>query len=380
MARTSFALTFLFGLIILTVWQFETIDFSRQNPRIGKRNHTKKSIRETQDSHGISNQTKPWLIIFWSTYFGQQLNIQLAWKTGECPVACEVTTNRSRASEAKGFIVHARDPHMIPPNDSVPWILLTQENPVYTPVLTKPSFMSKFKLLRSYRLDSDFPDPTFWMPAVAPPIPFKDKDGFVMAAFSNCERVRTEYMRQLMKFVEIDSYGACLRNKHGLVARYGKKNGTDFRDVKTELAKKYKFTLVFFNQDCDYFVDAQLSHALQAGSVPVIMSTDKLDEFLPGNLRHAVIKVRDFKSPRQLAEYLKYLNTNETEYNKYLEWKWKGFGNITGTVIGDFWMPTYPMYCQICVALSQGRVHKEGLKPITCKPRRFEDWGITNGA
>ena len=119
---------------------------------------------------------------------------------------------------------------------------------------------------------------------------------------------------------------------------------------------------------------------MNAGSVPVVMSTDKLDEFLPGNLKHSVIKVRDFSSPKHLADYLKGLSKNENEYNKYLEWKWKGYGDITGTVIGDFWMPKYSMYYQVCctkvVALSEGRQHKEGFKPIPCNARRLEDWEI----
>ena len=72
--------------------------------------------------------------------------------------------------------------------------------------------MSKFKLLKSYRLDSDFPTPVYPMPQLTPPLTFKEKTGVILAAFSNCEPVRTEYMRQLMKFVQVDSYGACLRN------------------------------------------------------------------------------------------------------------------------------------------------------------------------
>ena len=90
---------------------------------------------------------------------------------------------------------------MIPPNESVPWILFTQENPVYTPALTNPNFMSKFNLLRSYRLDSDFPDPVCFMPDLTPQVPFQEKTGLIMATFSHCEPVRTEYMRQLMQFV-----------------------------------------------------------------------------------------------------------------------------------------------------------------------------------
>jgi len=208
------------------------------------------------------------------------------------------------------------------------------------------------------------------------PLPFKEKTGIVMAAFSNCEPVRTEYLKQLMQYVQLDSYGACHKNKDGLIGRYGAANGKNFKELKLELARKYKFLLVFFNEDCDYFVDDQLTHALNAGSVPVVMGTDKLDEFLPGNLRNAVIKVRDFKSPKLLAEYLKYLALNEAKYNKYLEWKQTGIGNFTGTVIGNFWKPKYDIYCQICVALSEGRVHKDGLPKDDCQRRKAADWRL----
>ena len=386
-ARKSFALKFLLGLIFLRIilWQFETNYLTAENPPVKseKENQTEMEAPTSHMSGSarvfniLPNQTKPWLIIFWSTYFGEHMNIKLAWKKGECPVPCEVTGNRSRESDANGFVVHARDSHTLPSTESVPWILMTLENPVYTPQLTNATFMSKFNLLTSYRLDYDFPQPFFPLPKLTLPLPAGEKDGLIMAAFSNCEPVRTEYMRQLMDFVQVDSYGACLKNRDDLVGIYGTGHGKDFKQLKTELAKRYKFTLVFFNQDCDYFVDDQLAHALDAGSVPVVMSTDKLDEFLPGNLRHSVIKVRDFKSPKHLADYLKFLDMNEIEYKKYLEWKWKGIGNITGTTIGAYWKPKYPLYCQMCVALSEGKIHKDGLQPIACKRRSFVDWGIT---
>ena len=385
-ARKSFVLRLLLCLIFWTIllWQFKANYLTAENLPVKVNKENQKEV-EGPNSHMsasarvlnlVRNQTKPWLIIFWSTFFGKHFNIKQAWKKGECPVACEVTSNRSRASDANGFVVHARDSHMMPSIKSVPWILMTRENPVYTPQLTKATFMSKFNLLTSYRLDYDFPQPFYPMPQLTPPLPPGEKDGLIMAVFSNCEPVRTEYMRQLMDFVQVDSYGACLKNKDNLVGIYGSENGKDFKHVKTELARRYKFSLVFFNQDCDYFVDDQLIHALNAGSVPVVMGTDKLDEFLPGNLQRSVIKVRDFKSPKHLSDYLKFLDTNESKYNEYLEWKWKGLGNITGTTIGAHWKPKYPLYCQMCVALSEGKIHWHGLQPIACKPRSFEDWGI----
>ena len=377
MAKKSSGSKVLFFVVIAGIvflWQFErnysTLKVTLTLPRYGNIN------REMRNS----NTTEPCLILYWSTIFGSQPHIEKRWNDNDCPVVCQVTSDRSRAREADGFVVHARDSHMTPPKESVPWILHTQENPVYTSVMKNAKFMSRFNLLMSYRLDYDFPVPVYPMPQLTPPLTFKEKTKLIMAAFSNCEPVRTEYMRQLMKFVQVDSYGVCLRNKNDLVSRYGSKNGKNFKELKSELARQYKFTLVFFNQDCEYFVDDQLSHALNAGSVPVVMSTDKLDEFLPGNLRQSVIKVRDFRTPKDLSDYLKYLSTNETEYNNYLTWKSKGVGNITGTVIGNFWKPKYPIYCQICVALSEGRIHKEGLRPIPCNARTYEDWGIKKGA
>ena len=80
-----------------------------------------------------------------------------------------------------------------------------------------------------------------------------------------------------MRYIPVDSYGACLHNKAGLVQRYK----SDFKNMKSKLQKTYKFAITFFNQDCDYFVDDQILHALNAGSVPIVMSTNKIYEFLP---------------------------------------------------------------------------------------------------
>ena len=55
---------------------------------------------------------------------------------------------------------------------------------------------------------------------------------------------------------------------------------------------------------------------MEAGSVPVVLATDKLDEFLPGPyLNRSVISVGDFKSPQLREDYLKHRSTDESEYN-----------------------------------------------------------------
>lgn len=339
-----------------------------------------------------SSASKHFLILYWSKIRGHMARLQRkkeyeqdqhVWPytyVGEnCPVSCELINDRSRAKVGDAFVAHARetDIYDFPPFEYlVPWILQTNENPVYTPALMNSTIMNKFNLLISYRLDSDFPSPIYPMPSLSEPIPFSQRLGNVLAVFSKCEVVRTEYMRQLMKYTEVHSYGNCLKNREGLIALYGQLNGKNvFKEQKVLLSKFYKFSLVFMNQDCDFFVDDRLYHALETGSVPVYMGTDKIDEFLPGNLKNAIIRVSDFNSPKDLGEYLTYLSKNETAYNEYLTWKHKGIGSLSNTTIGRWWKPKYPLFCQVCMRLAQGGLHP-GLDVDVCKPRSYQDWNL----
>ncbi len=335
---------------------------------------------------------KKYVILYWSKIRGFKPRIQskkeyeqdphiwpYTYAGDKCPVSCELTNDRDRAKEASAFVVHSRltDVWDLPPlRYLAPWILQNNENPVYTPALSDPRIMSKFNLLISYRLDSDFPSPIYPKPSLDPPIPFKNRLGNVLAVFSKCEPIRTEYMRQLMKYIDVHSYGACLKNKKGLIGLYSQINGKYvFKDYKFVMSRYYKFSLVFMNQDCDYFVDDRLYHALETGSIPIYMGTGLIDQFLPSNLRDSIIRASDFKSPKELAEYINYVANNETEFNKYLEWKWKGIGEYKNTTIGRWWDQKYPLFCQVCMRLSQGKLHP-GLDVDKCKPRSYEEWGL----
>ena len=345
-----------------------------------------KTSRPAQPHHATGKTAevseKAILIMYWSKFFGTKpkkngnavtLSRHTVLEERVCPVKCEVTTDNSRWNETSAFIVHSRNPYPLPPTKDVPWILHTQENPVNAPAIRKAAYMSKFKMLMGYQMTSDFPAPNHPMPSLAAPVPFKEKKGLIMATFSHCEPVRIKYMEELMKYVKVDSYGTCVNTAQGLIGR----RGETYKDKKKELARQYKFDLVFMNADCEYFVDDRLYHALTSGSVPVYMGTDKVDEFLPGILRTSIIKVKDFKTPKHLADYLTYLSHNETAYNKYLEWKLKGFGDIWDTATGRFWLRKRELLCDICMNVSQKNwKYTKGLQPIRCIKRQAKNWGL----
>ena len=325
------------------------------------------------------------VILYWSKVFSATPAVNFnphAWPffyAGQnCPTPCELTTDKRRVHEASALVVHARNTHELPPKiyKNIPWILHVNENPNFTPSLKNAQIMGQFNYSATYRLDSDFPCPEFQKPKLDPPVPFAEKTGLVIAVYTHCEPVRTQYLKELMKHIQVDQYGACLRNKPGLIAN-GKKTS---RRMVTELQRGYKFAIAFPNSDCDFYMTEKIYSALSAGSVPIWLGTDSIDEVLKwGNLQHSVIKVKDFASPKALAEFLLKLAKNEEEYNKYLKWKHEGFQlpkEYYESPIGQWW-DGLPLYCRVCMRIAVDPQGHRGLPVDRCdgmQRRTVDKW------
>jgi alpha-1,4-fucosyltransferase len=103
--------------------------------------------------------------------------------------------------------------------------------------------------------------------------------------------------------------------------------------------------------------------ALQAGTVPVYLGAPNIEEFDPLYELNAdgskpkdwkprsLIRASDFSGPEELANYLKYVASNETLYNSFLEWKskppTKRFTNLSSMSL-DF----ADTACRICKNVS----------------------------
>ena len=314
------------------------------------------------------------VILYWSKVFDATPAVNFdphAWPffyAGQnCPTPCELTTDKRRVHEASALVVHARNTDELPPKiyKNISWILHVNENPVFTPSLRNAQIMRQFNYSATYRLDSDFPCPGFLKPSLEPPESFAEKKGLVIAVYTHCEPVRTQYLTELMKHIQVDQYGACLRNKPGLIAN-GKETS---RRMVTEIQRGYKFAIAFPNADCDFYMTEKIYSALSAGSVPIWLGADGIDEVLKwGNLQHSVIKVKDFASPKALAEFLLKLAKNEKEYNKYLKWKHEGFQfpkEYYKSPIGQWW-DGLPLYCRVCMRIAVDPHGHPGLPVDKC--------------
>lgn len=126
---------------------------------------------------------------------------------------------------------------------------------------------------------------------------------------------QTEYLEELMQYVDIDSYGK-LHNNIFI-------ENDNRRETKLEIYSKYKFVIAFENAVCNDYVTDIFYDPLLTGSVPVYFGAPNINEFIPGN--KCYIDVRAFNSPKELAEYLNFCLNNDIEYMKYHEWRNKTF-------------------------------------------------------
>ena len=165
---------------------------------------------------------------------------------------------------------------------------------------------------------------------------------------------RFAFVRALMKHMEVSLFGKC--------ASQFESNNTwhcphHMGDGCLEELQRHKFYLAFENNLCiDYITEKYWRNSLERGLVPIVLggASYSPEQVIPGSF----INVADFDSVEALADYLKYLDKNDTAYNQYFEWKTK-----YKIVKPQFWL------CQLCKALH------DPTKPPKTYHKMSEFWG-----
>ena len=160
----------------------------------------------------------------------------------------------------------------------------------------------------------------------------KKKTKMVAWVVSNCDNPsnsRDRYTSELKKYINVDIYGKC-----GIPC-----NDTWLgMDCFYSIEKQYKFYLAFENGFCEDYITEKMYRTLSLNLVPIALNGANNSKLLPP---HSYIDVRDFRSPRYLAEYLNELDSNNTRYMEYFEWK-KSY------VAREIHKP----FCELCKILS----------------------------
>lgn len=268
----------------------------------------------------------------------------------KCPTTtCIITENRNEESQADVILYHAPthgERPMVPKKNTNGAIraFVSMEQPKYAKYLQRTDYLQQnFDLISTYSLKSVYPGtnipnmPITYFPlnilspsvVMEPARSFAEKNGFgtgvAVAAFvSNCKAAganeRAKYLQELMKHIEIHSYGGCHNNRKE--PEYPKDPKwppiAQRRARKVKVLSQYKFYLAFENYQVEDYVSEKAFESLIAGAVPVYRGARNLGRFMPAN--SSFIDANDV-SPKELASTLTRLASNEAEYNKYLEFK-----------------------------------------------------------
>ena len=104
-----------------------------------------------------------------------------------------------------------------------------------------------------------------------------------------------------------------------------------------------------------HFILEKLQRGLESSMVPIVIGAKDVRRVAPPG---SYIHVLDYPSPRKLADYINLLDTNDTLYKNYFQWK-ENY-RITGGNMRPF--------CQICQFLHSNRLKKKMVI------ERFDDW------
>ncbi|ROT85440.1 hypothetical protein C7M84_014043 [Penaeus vannamei] len=128
---------------------------------------------------------------------------------------------------------------------------------------------------------------------------------------TNCHTIggRESLVSTLKKWIDIDVYGGC---------GHLKCERSQQSECHRMLNRTYKFYLSFENSLCQDYVTEKFFNILRLDVVPVVYGLGNYSVQAPD---HSYIDALSFPTAKDLADYLLYLDGNDTAYNEYFN-KW----------------------------------------------------------
>ncbi|XP_075060691.1 GDP-fucose protein O-fucosyltransferase 3 [Mixophyes fleayi] len=282
--------------------------------------------------HGVGSYP---IMLWWSPLTGENGRL------GKCGGdTCFFTINRTylKNPATRAVLFYGTDLNI----DSLPlprkfyheWALFHEESPknnyrlFHQPTITLFNHTATFSRHSHLPLTSQYLEDLQALTSLEYFVPVQKKNALrrrfapIVYVQSDCDPPsdRDTYVKELMNFIAIDSYGECLHNRD-LPPQVNNPTFMDDTQFYNILAQ-YKFILAFENAVCEDYITEKLWRPLKLGSVPIYYGATNIEDWLPSN--KSVIIVNKFSHPRELAQYIKQLDRDDSLYMEFLEWKLQG--------------------------------------------------------
>lgn len=291
------------------------------------------------------------LVFYWTSGYRDRLNngqdVVLLWWTEGFPgtsqeihcksgVRCKVLSEGD-SSGVSAYLFYGSNidfDHLpLPRRGDTIWALYHEESPRNVAELSHEPVLQLFNYSSTFSRHSDVPCTLQYLGSLSD---ITSTEFFVQTADKNkhlgelapilyiqsdCDTSteRDAYVRELMKYIKVDSYGACLNNKH-LPATFKEDylNNLDKREFLMFIAR-YKFVIAIENGVCNDYVTEKLWRALKVGSVPIYFGAPNVRDWLPNDA--AAILLQEYNTVAELVARLNMLLDDDTLYEGHLRHK-----------------------------------------------------------
>ncbi|XP_075072789.1 GDP-fucose protein O-fucosyltransferase 4 [Mixophyes fleayi] len=258
----------------------------------------------------------------------------------DCPLSSCMVTKDKRVKlhkRTKSIIFYGTDFRAyeapLPRLPHQTWSLFHEESPMNNYVLSHLPGIRLFNYTATFRRDSDYPLTLQWLPTIAylqhPAVSVAEKNrlrekGYAPVLYmqSHCDvpSDRDRYVKELMKYIQVDSYGQCLKNRPLPSKRLEDTSTATTEDPEfMTFTARYKFHLAMENAICADYMTEKLWRPMHLGVVPIYRGSPSAKDWMPNS--HSVILIDDFASPKDLAEFILSLDRDDRAYLQYLDYK-----------------------------------------------------------
>ncbi|XP_044254511.1 alpha-(1,3)-fucosyltransferase 10 [Tribolium madens] len=284
------------------------------------------------------------IIVWWTPFMGENEQITA------CPkYNCILTKDRKYLNNTnlQAFLFYGSKFNIsdLPKRKDKIWALFHEESPRNIALFLYERTFEVFHITATFSRNSDFPltlqyleelsllTDTQYFVDVKEKNKLLDSIAPVLYIQSDCDTPidRDAYVKELMKYIKVDSYGKCLKNKE-FPQEISEIYSLDLYNEKLlHFTAKYKFVIAFENAICDDYITEKLWRPLIAGSVPIYLGSPSVEDWLPN--KNSAILAKNFQSPAELASHINKINNDDFLYEMYQRHK---FGEVENSFLKSF--------------------------------------------
>ncbi|CAH1159349.1 unnamed protein product, partial [Phaedon cochleariae] len=316
--------------------------------------------------YGDDSSSEVPILIWWTSFMP---NFDRIIKCEEEKYTCLISSDKSLNNKIAAFLFYGShiENHEFPsPTTNALWAIFHEESPKnYAPFLYQET-QDLFNITSTFSRYSDFPVTLQYLENLSLLtsrkyfLALNEKNirlqnlSPILYVQSDCDTpIGRDYLvNELSKYIKIDSYGKCLKNKE-FPKEMNEVDPLNLFDEKyMHFMAQYKFIISFENAICEDYITEKLWRPLIVGSIPIYFGSPTIEDWLPN--KNSAILAKNFEDMQSLAKFIEVINQNNTLYNSFLEHKLHS--RISNDFIRDNILDQHPVSefeCFVCKKIHQ---------------------------